>query len=371
MQAKTNITIEVFFELVRAGLWEQGIRLADYGQIDYPALQELAEEQAVVGLIAAGMEHVTDIKIPKQDLLQFIGQTLQIEEQNKAMNYFIGVLVDKMREAGIYTLLVKGQGVAQCYERPLWRSSGDVDFYLSDTNYLAAKEFLTPLAAHVDEEDKQRSHYSMTIDPWIVELHGTLYSGFSRRIDRGLDEVHKDIFYGGNVRSWMDENVQVFLPSANNDVIIIFTHIIQHFYVGGIGLRQICDWCRLLWTYRDSLNNGLLESRIRKMGLMTEWKAFASLAVERLGMPEEAMPFYKSSKEYRRKSRRILDLIIHTGTFGHNQDQSYRTKYPTLVQKTITLWHRIGEFYKLTMIFPCNAPKFFVSYVFNRVKVSL
>ena len=45
----------------------------------------------------------------------------------------------------------------------------------------------------------------------------------------------------------------------------------QHLFLEGVGLRQICDWCRLLYTYRDSINHELLKSRIQRMGLMTEW----------------------------------------------------------------------------------------------------
>ena len=67
-------------------------------------------------------------------------------------------------------------------------------------------------------------------------------------MNRVADEVHRDIFFNGNVRSWNDNGVQVFLPSANNDVIIVFNHIINHFFLEGVGLRQICDWCRLLGT---------------------------------------------------------------------------------------------------------------------------
>lgn len=44
------------------------------------------------------------------------------------------------------------------------------------------------------------------------------------------------------------------MPRAEEDVVYVFAHILQHFFKGGIGLRQICDWCRLLYTYRDSLN---------------------------------------------------------------------------------------------------------------------
>ena len=129
--------------------------------------------------------------VPKPIALQFIGRTVQLEQRNQAMNYFIGVLVEKMREAGIYTVLVKGQGVAPCYERPLWRSCGDVDFFLDDENYERAKGFLKLLAASVEEEYVREKHLGMTIDPWVVELHRRLYSGLSGRIERELDEVRK------------------------------------------------------------------------------------------------------------------------------------------------------------------------------------
>ena len=190
---------------------------------------------------------------------------------------------------------MKGQGIAQCYEKPLWRSSWDVDLLLSDSNYEKAKSLLAPLATSVEEENKYTKHLGMIISGWEVELHGNLRSELSCKIDRGLDEITKDVFFGGNVRSWMNGKTQVFLMGPENDAIYVFTHILQHFFKGGIGLRQICDWCRLLWTYKESLNHDLIESRIRRMGLMAEWRVFAVMAVEYLGMPVEAMPLYHST----------------------------------------------------------------------------
>ena len=105
----------------------------------------MAEEQAVLGLVAAGMEHVTDVKVPKENLLQFVGQALQLEQRNKAMNQFLAGIIDRLRKEGVYALLLKGQGIALCYERPLWRASGDVDLFLSNDNYMNAVNVLTPL----------------------------------------------------------------------------------------------------------------------------------------------------------------------------------------------------------------------------------
>ena len=166
---------QVFFALVRAGLWEEDVQLLPYGDVNWDEVYRLAQEQSVLGLVAAGLEHVTDVKAPKMVSLQFVGDALVLEEHNKAMNDFIADLVDKMRAEGIYTLLVKGQGVAQCYERPLWRTCGDVDFFLNDENYEKAKRFLIPLAFDVEQESKYGKHLGMTIDSWVVELHWKLH----------------------------------------------------------------------------------------------------------------------------------------------------------------------------------------------------
>lgn len=141
-----NNTQQAFFALVRAGLWEKEVRLLPYGEVDYSEVMRLAQVQAVVGLVVAGLEHITDVRVPQVWALQFAGQTIQLEQRNKAMNQFIADLITKMREADIYTLLVKGQGIAQCYERPQWRTSGDVDLLLSVENFEKAKTFLLPLS---------------------------------------------------------------------------------------------------------------------------------------------------------------------------------------------------------------------------------
>ena len=268
-------------------------------------------------------------------------------------------------------MLVKGQGVGQCYERPLWRSCGDVDLFLDSKNYKKAKAFLTPLASHVDSEDALRLHLGMTIDSWVVELHGTMDTEISKRINRVLAGVQRDVFTNGGVRVWKNDVVEVPLPSPANDIFIIFTHFIDHFYVGGVGLRQICDWCRLLWTYKSVIDRYLLEARLKGMGLTEEWKAFASFAVEYLAMPVEAMPLYEKADKYRRKARRICNLVIEIGNFGHNKDESYRAKVGRVKSFFITFWRRLKEFVRLTTIFPSHAPRFFVNYVLKRIKVVL
>ena len=313
---KRDKTIDAFFALLRAGLWGREITLSEIGKIDFKLLYDLSEQQAVIGLIAGGLEHVVDTIIPKDIALQFAGQALQLERQNAAMNVFIHDLVEKMREEGIESLLIKGQGIAQCYERPLWRVSGDVDLLLSEGNYNRAKDYLQPLSHGSKPERQYSKELALSIGSWIVELHGTQRTGLSNRIDKEIDAVQDDIFNCGNYRTWINDKTKVFLPGVNEDVFLVFTHFIKHFYKEMIGIRQICDWCRLLWTYRDQIDVRLLKQRLHNAGLITEWRAFATVAVDYIGIPKDAIPLYCEETLWRKKGNRIAKHIVKRSVDG-------------------------------------------------------
>ena len=208
---------QTFLALVKAGLWENP-PVHDSSIVDWEVVYELATEQSVIGVVLAGIEH-SYVKPPQEFLLQWIGEVQMLEQQNKAMNQFIAELVERLRKTDIYTLLVKGQGIAQCYERPLWRASGDVDLFLSETNFRKADKILSSFASQIEEEKVYYKHKAMTIEKWTVELHGTLHSGLWGRIDRSLDEIQNSVFCDGNVRSWLIGKTQVFLPGADEDVV--------------------------------------------------------------------------------------------------------------------------------------------------------
>ena len=357
-----NNNQRAFFELLRAGLWEKDARLSMFGTIDFKEVYQIAEEQSVVGLVAAGLEHVADVKVPQEVALLFAGRAMQLEQQNLAMNDFIAGLIEQLRTADIYALLVKGQGIAQCYERPLWRSSGDVDLLLSESDYKRTKTLLLPQAVIVEQEYSTFKHLGMTMKGgFVVELHGSLYTRLSKRIDNGIDTLQNDVFCNGNVRSWQNGNTQVFLPSEDIDVIFVFTHILHHYFIEGIGLRQICDWCRLLWTFRDKLDRKTLSLRLENMGLMSEWQAFAALAVDWLGMPAESKPLYSVSRRWSRKGDRIMDFVLECGNFGHKRLKMRPKSF--LGGKIVSAFRKMRDFGRHARVFPLDSVKFFFHFI--------
>ena len=115
---------------------------------------------------------------------------------------------------------------------------------------------------------------------------------------------------------------------------------------------------------------GMLYARLKAMGLLSEWKAFASFAVEHLGMLEEAMPLYEKRLRHSRKATRLCKLILKTGDLGNKKDESYRLKHSRTVSNIITFIRRFGEFARIATIFPADAPKYFVTYAMDRIKAN-
>ena len=378
-----NASKIAFFELLKTGLWGSvytDIRID--GTTDWKYIYQLAQEQSVQGLVLHGIEELRaknkELNVPKVLLLQWIGEVQVIEQRNRAMNAFVADLIEKLQKGDVYAILVKGQGVAQCYERPLWRCSGDIDLLLSSDNYEKASYSLDNLTGNTalqTAKDAERKHREYKIEDWLVELHGTMHTNLSKEIDKESDRVQQDVFCGGKVRSVEfkssgSSKIPVFLPAPDEDVMFVFTHILQHLFLEGIGLRQICDWCRLLWTYKDSLNYGLLESRINTMGLMSEWKAFGAFAVKYLGMNPDAVPFLGSMFNVQcsmlfKKADRIMEFVLEVGNFGHNREVEWANP---IKRRTSLIWHRITDTVKLSFIFPLDAPRFLLNYAVDGVR---
>ena len=341
-----NNNQKAFISLLRAGLWETEVQVSGLEPFDYTNVFHLADNQAVIGIVTAGMEKISDVKVPKDKLFTFIGTSVQIETLNQSMNQFLGYLIDLLRKREIYTLLVKGQGIAQCYSRPLWRSCGDIDLLLSEENYIKAKQVLTPLATNVEREYLLLKHLGMTINGFSVELHGSLRSRLTKRIDRGIDRVQDECFLYGEVRSWMNDRTQIFLPAPDQDVLFVFTHILHHFFIEGIGLKQICDWIRLIWTFRDKIDARKIGRHLKDMGLLSEWRAFSALAVDWLGMPLEAMPLYSGERKWSKKAILLLNRVLMYDSTTNKEESIIKT-----------FANRTLDAFKMMRIFPVDAWK--------------
>ena len=104
------------------------------------------------------------------------------------------------------------------------------------------------------------------------------------------------------------------------------------------------------------------------MGIMSEWKAFAALAVEYLGMPLEVMPLYSAEKKWKNKAEKICAFIMEVGNFGHNRDMDSRNN-SYVIKKLKSLRLRTKDSFRHFFIFPKNSIIIWLHVLVTGVKV--
>lgn len=348
-----------FFALLRSGLWNEVPERASFdGGVDWEALYRLAFEQTVGPLVTDGVNRLPKEYLPAEPerLDPFLGDMMATAQRNRILDSFIPKVFHALR--GIPVVLVKGQSLAQDYPDPERRQPGDIDLLLPPSSYAAAKDILLPKATHVSKEDLQTLHQGMHFYSVEVELHGSISTLMSRKLDRQLAGLLKEQFDGRSLPTVTIGGAEIPVPEANFNAVYIFVHFLQHYWSGGVGLRQFVDWTTFVSVHKRDIHPVILEQRLEELGLLNLWKVFTGFAQEYLGCPAEKLPL--AAKPEPRKNARIWHYVRRCGNFGKNQDRK-RKKESYLVRKIHSLWRLvIADRLRHCPVFPKESIRFFL-----------
>lgn len=126
-----KLAMNYFFELIQVALGRREALSDNPSLMEWHELYEEAERQAVVGVLMGALEHLPKEQRPPQGvLLQWIGVTQMIEQQNKTLNEAAAQLTRIFKNGGKRSCVLKGQGLARLYPEPLRRQPGDIDLWI-------------------------------------------------------------------------------------------------------------------------------------------------------------------------------------------------------------------------------------------------
>ena len=349
-----------FFALLRSGLWnEVPEREAFSVGTDWETLYRLAKEQTVVPLVTDGINRLPRELLPNdrpERLDPFLGDLMTTAKRNRALDAFIPKLFNAL--SGIPVVLVKGQSLAQDYPDPERRQPGDIDLLLLPSSYEAAKAVLLPKASTVLEEERAIWHQGMRFRSIEVEIHGSISTLMSRRLDRKLAALLEEQFDGTAFPEVSIGGAGIPVPDAGFNAVYIFVHFLHHYWSGGVGLRQLVDWMTFVSVHKRDIHPVILEQRLEDLGLLHLWKVFTGFAQEYLGCPAEKLPL--ASAPDSGKNARIWRYIRRCGNFGKNVDRT-RRKEPYLVRKIHSFWRLVvADRLRHFPVFPKESIRFFL-----------
>ena len=121
-----------FLSLVRLGI---GVHITSSipitEKIDWIAMEAIAMEQGLLGVLVDGIENLPENQRPPKDvLMRWIGFLMQGEARNAVQQKKATDMALLFHDNGIRTYVLKGDVVAECYPRPEHRVSSDLDCYL-------------------------------------------------------------------------------------------------------------------------------------------------------------------------------------------------------------------------------------------------
>lgn len=349
---------DLFFNILKSALWGSDDRLdaSSLSRDDVMAALRIAKAQTVLGMVANEVMQTSSLscllnEADKAGLKRFVMSNLTTGQM---LNNALINIVLELRKYGIEPVLLKGQGVAKYYPMPELRQCGDIDVYVGQDNFAKACEVIGEMSSPEDHQGDIPSlkHFHTRIGHAFIEIHRYTDVYWPKRYDRVYQKI-SDAGMHSDLVPLDFAGVPVMSPSVDFNVFFIFNHFWHHFIADGVGLRQLCDWVRLMHANHGKINLDYLSDVLGKMRLIKEWQVFGYIAVNTLGLPADEMPFYEP--KYKKTADKVLELIMLEGNFGMENRKDYKRPKGYVAGKWYSFKRRFGRNLRVLSIFPMES----------------
>ncbi len=377
---------QLFYDLVRVALGNQECLSKNPTAEEWAWLLEVAEKQAVDGITYSALEVLTRHrqKPTEDEMLDWFSFAEEIRNQNRIVNQRCKEVTELFANAGFKTCILKGQGNARLYKDPptsLFREAKDsaIDPAIDPLNSLCREAYqlgslrvpgdidiwvkgdkediIRFCRSKVGRTDVSSHHIEFPIfDDVPVEVHYTpSFSVVPRLNKRTLaffktfqtEEIHR-----------IDEEGNDFclnVPERKLNLAFQLSHMMRHFFHGGIGLRQMIDYyylqrhalCDVRGKKEDvrRLKEEVAES-FEYLGMRKFAGAVMWIMKEVLGMDDQYLIVAPDEK----RGRMVLSEMMEGGNFGR-----YDERWTKQLQKKSTALSVTTRNLKMIPLFPEEA----------------
>ena len=345
-----------FFELLRSGLQGKSPDAALFSQpVSWEAIYGIASEQTVVSNVVDGINLLPLELMPTPEELDlFLCDIFVVEQRNHQLNRFIPKLLSLA--SGEEVWLVKGQGIGLYHNHPLQRQPGDIDLLMLPETYEKLSPVFLKKATKKEETDQYILQTGIMYGSIEVELHGSVRTLISPSLDRSLDRFLRYSFENLPPDVVRIGDADVMVPHPQFNAFYLFTHILHHFWTGGVGFRQIVDWALMLRKEAPRIDTDALRRLLEENGLMRQWVVFADLCEVKLGLSGLPLSTGNSSVWV----ERLSDDIIRSGNFGKKKPRSRSRSSMSRVKWLLYSFYRLVIRERLSKfpIFPLDSLRY-------------
>lgn len=303
---------EMFFKLIRLAIGTCQDRHVMLDQDGWSAVFDMACKQAMVAVVLDGVELLpAEQRPPAAVLMPWIGMVQRIEAQNRKLNHAVIRICERFRQEGKTAILLKGQGNAVWYPRPLHRMSGDIDLWIDGRR----EDLVRYVRRYTPQVDVFYHHVDFPVLKDIsIELHFTPswmnHWRMNRRLQLYFQQWHKE---SALHKVALPEGAgETAVPVLAMNRVYLLVHIYRHLFDEGIGVRQLLDY------YFALIQPCTAEERLETLHILCQlrMKRFAAAMMYVLqhvfGLEDRFLLLPPSTKS----GKRLLDEVMLAGNFG-------------------------------------------------------
>ncbi len=358
-----NRMFNLLIELIQVSLGYRQKLSRALSDDEWESLYQEAKKQAISGICFVGVNALKkyDMAPPRKRYLKWVGHCTYIQRRNETLDRQCVNVQRIFSNDGIRSCILKGQGVARLYDNfdlndnPNFkqlgklRVSGDIDVwvegnreetlrFLKSKGYKLGKIVIHHVDAHIFESTEVEVHF-MPIWLFCPWHHKNLQKYFNRNANEQFSNYNQEKGFSH--------------PTIEFNIVFLLAHIYHHFLDEGVGLRQVMDYYFLLMARRNNNVNDepsllpLLES----CGMLK----FARALMWVLGYVFNDGKWNEEDGGCERKDwmicdpdekvgRRLLNEIIMTGNFGHQDSRFTISKNDSIYKKNFRRAKRLAQY---------------------------
>ena len=348
-----------FFQILRCAI-NDDLEVPQLSVSEWKQIYGMAQKQSLLAVVFRALERATP---PSDDddekdvfgklVIEWVGQVRAIERINHNVTANVVKIAEKFAQDKFQSCLLKGQGNGLLYPQPNSRTPGDIDILIRPRRYDLGKRKVVDDVRTIIEYVRLQQPDALAIYHHIeyprfngtdVEVHYRPSFMFNFIYNSRLQHFYADIadeqFH--NRKDIADGVIAV--PTAEFNKVFLLSHIYNHLFHEGIGLRQLLDYYYVLQNDVEFSNDyNVLFSHL---GIRNIAGAIMWILTEYFGMKQDKVlvPVDES------RGRFVLNEILQGGNFG-----KYDTRYMFGNGKFGRNLQRLYRDWRLLRYFPSQA----------------
>ena len=396
----------LFFEFLQVAIGNRESISRELSDNEWQDIFRLLKEHALLGVGFTAVErlHSNGVVCPPQLRMQWYALVVQIERRNEQLNELCKKVTEQFEHDGLSTCILKGQGNLLNYPKKLGvrRQSGDIDVWATSINNdgLRIKDKGIAIAVQTGKNKVEYVEYHghKAIREYVImqyRLQGinkkpkACYHHIDAPDMDGIEvEVHyrptfcRSFIRNRRMQKWFDTLASECMsnrtsegfavPTASFNMVYQMAHLFEHYFEGGIGLRQMMDyhftlkaWQKEIMEWNSQQSQGMwseglgtpVMSKEEVMAVLRSFgmKKFAAAVMwvlqEVFSMPKRQLitderllitdgPWLLCEPN-EKEGRKLLEEIMKGGNFGQYDERGKELKNGGMVKHGVWKLKRV------------------------------